>query len=109
MIRPNMATMLGFIACDAKVPQGLLETMVKQAADASFNCITIDGDTSTNDAFMLIATGAGELEVKEQESDEYQALTAAVIWLAQELAQLIVRDGEGATKFITLHIEQGRN
>ena len=109
MIRPNMATMLGFIACDAKVPQGLLDTMVKQAADASFNCITIDGDTSTNDAFMLIATGAGELEVKEQESDEYQALTAAVIWLAQELAQLIVRDGEGATKFITLHIEQGRN
>jgi glutamate N-acetyltransferase/amino-acid N-acetyltransferase len=109
MIRPNMATMLGFIACDAKVPQDLLEAMVKQAADASFNCITIDGDTSTNDAFMLIATGAGELEVKEQASDEYQALTAAVIWLAQELAQLIVRDGEGATKFITLHIEQGRN
>jgi glutamate N-acetyltransferase/amino-acid N-acetyltransferase len=109
MIRPNMATMLGFIACDAKVPQALLETMVKEAADASFNCITIDGDTSTNDAFMLIATGAGELEVKEHESDEYQALTAAVIWLAQELAQLIVRDGEGATKFITLHIEQGRN
>jgi glutamate N-acetyltransferase/amino-acid N-acetyltransferase len=109
MIRPNMATMLGFIACDAKVPQDLLEAMVKQAADASFNCITIDGDTSTNDAFMLIATGAGELEVKEQASDEYQALAAAVIWLAQELAQLIVRDGEGATKFITLHIEQGRN
>ncbi|MFM7632867.1 MAG: bifunctional glutamate N-acetyltransferase/amino-acid acetyltransferase ArgJ, partial [Betaproteobacteria bacterium] len=109
MIRPNMATMLGFIACDAKVPQGLLEQMVKEAADASFNCITIDGDTSTNDSFMLIATGAGELEVVEHDSDEYQALTATVIWLAQELAQLIVRDGEGATKFITLHIEQGRN
>jgi glutamate N-acetyltransferase/amino-acid N-acetyltransferase len=109
MIKPNMATMLGFIACDAKVPQPLLEKMVKDAADASFNCITIDGDTSTNDSFMLIATGAGELEVTSVESDEYQALAAAVIWLSQELAQLIVRDGEGATKFITIHIEQGRD
>ncbi len=107
MIRPNMATMLGFVACDAKVPQALLDRMVKEAADASFNCITIDGDTSTNDAFMLIATGAGELEVSSAESDEYQALAAAVTWLSQELAQLIVRDGEGATKFITIHVEQG--
>jgi len=107
MIRPNMATMLGFVACDAKVPQALLDRMVKEAADASFNCITIDGDTSTNDAFMLIATGAGELEVTSLESDEYQALAAAVTWLSQELAQLIVRDGEGATKFITIHVEQG--
>jgi glutamate N-acetyltransferase/amino-acid N-acetyltransferase len=109
MIKPNMATMLGFIACDAKVPQALLEKMVKDAADASFNCITIDGDTSTNDSFMLIATGAGELDVTSVESDEYQALAAAVIWLSQELAQLIVRDGEGATKFITIHVEQGRD
>jgi len=109
MIRPNMATMLGFVACDAKVPQALLDQMVKEAADASFNCITIDGDTSTNDAFMLIATGAGELEVTSAESDEYQALAAAVTWLSQELAQLIVRDGEGATKFITISIEQGRD
>lgn len=107
MIRPNMATMLGFVACDAKVPQALLDRMVKEAADASFNCITIDGDTSTNDAFMLIATGAGELEVTSLESDEYQALAAAVTWLSQELAQLIVRDGEGATKFITINVEQG--
>jgi glutamate N-acetyltransferase/amino-acid N-acetyltransferase len=109
MIKPNMATMLGFVACDAKVPQRLLERMVKEAADASFNCITIDGDTSTNDSFMLIATGAGELEVTSAESDEYQALAAAVTWLSQELAQLIVRDGEGATKFITIRIEQGRD
>ncbi len=109
MIKPNMATMLGFVACDAKVPQALLEKMVKDAADASFNCITIDGDTSTNDSFMLMATGAGELEVTSEDSDEYQALAAAVIWLSQELAQLIVRDGEGATKFITIHVEQGRN
>ncbi len=109
MIKPNMATMLGFVACDAKVPKALLEKMVKDAADASFNCITIDGDTSTNDSFMLMATGAGELEVTSEDSDEYQALAAAVIWLSQELAQLIVRDGEGATKFITIHVEQGRN
>ncbi len=109
MIRPNMATMLGFIACDAKVPQPLLEQMVKEAADVSFNCITIDGDTSTNDSFMLVATGAGELEVTSADSDEYQALAAAVIWLSQELAQLIVRDGEGATKFITIQVEQGRD
>lgn len=109
MIKPNMATMLGFIACDAKVPQALLDKMVKYAADASFNCITIDGDTSTNDSFMLVATGAGELEVTAEDSDEYQALSAAVVWLSQELAQLIVRDGEGATKFITIHIEQGRD
>ncbi len=109
MIKPNMATMLGFVACDAKVPQALLERMVKEAADASFNCITIDGDTSTNDSFMLLATGAGELEITSADSDEYQALAAAVSWLSQELAQLIVRDGEGATKFITIRIEQGRD
>ncbi len=109
MIRPNMATMLGFVACDATVPQALLDKMVKEAADASFNCITIDGGTSTNDSFMLIATGAGELKVTSAESDEYQALAAAVTWLSQELAQLIVRDGEGATKFITISIEQGRD
>ena len=109
MIKPNMATMLGFVACDAKVPQPLLEKMVKAAADASFNCITIDGDTSTNDSFMLMATGAGELEVTSEASDEYQALAAAVIWISQELAQLIVRDGEGATKFISIHVEQGRD
>ena len=109
MIKPNMATMLGFVACDAKVPQLLLDQMVKDAANASFNCITIDGDTSTNDSFMLVATGAGELEISSAESDEYQALAAAVTWLSQELAQLIVRDGEGATKFITINIEQGRD
>ncbi len=108
MIKPNMATMLGFIACDAKVPQKLLDKLVKDAANASFNCITIDGDTSTNDSFMLIATGAGELEVTSAESDEYQALAAAVSWLSQELAQLIVRDGEGATKFIAVRVEGGR-
>ncbi len=107
MIRPNMATMLGFLATDAGVSQAVLEHLVKQAADRSFNCITIDGDTSTNDAFMLIATGAAALQVSEIDSPEYAALAAAVIDLARELAQMIVRDGEGATKFITITVEEG--
>lgn len=109
MIKPNMATMLGFMACDAKISQPVLQTLVKQAADASFNCITIDGDTSTNDSFMLMATGAGELEITDAASADYHALAEAVIGLSQELAQMIVRDGEGATKFITVHVEQGRD
>jgi glutamate N-acetyltransferase / amino-acid N-acetyltransferase len=109
MIKPNMATMLGFVATDAKVAQPVLEHMVKEAADKSFNCITIDGDTSTNDSFMLIATGVAAVEVSEIDSPEYAALSAAVIELAQELAQMIVRDGEGATKFISVTVEQGRN
>jgi len=107
MIKPNMATMLGFLAIDAKVAQPVLEHMVKEAADKSFNCITIDGDTSTNDSFMLIATGAGQLDVASIDSPEYGALAAAVTSLSQELAQMIVRDGEGATKFMTITIENG--
>jgi glutamate N-acetyltransferase/amino-acid N-acetyltransferase len=109
MIKPNMATMLGFVACDASVPQALLNEMVKQAANASFNCITIDGDTSTNDSFMLMATGAGALAVTDFASAEYKALAQAVTELSQTLAQMIVRDGEGATKFITIQIEGGNN
>lgn len=107
MIKPNMATMLGFVATDAKVSQLVLDHLVKEAADQSFNCITIDGDTSTNDSFMLIATGAAAVEVTEIDSVEYAALSAAVIGLSQELAQKIVRDGEGATKFITIAVEEG--
>jgi glutamate N-acetyltransferase/amino-acid N-acetyltransferase len=109
MIKPNMATMLGFLATDAKVAQPVLEHMVKEAADKSFNCITIDGDTSTNDSFMLIATGASALEVNEIGSPEYTALAAAVTELSQELSQMIVRDGEGATKFMTITVEEGRS
>jgi glutamate N-acetyltransferase/amino-acid N-acetyltransferase len=109
MIKPNMATMLGFMATDAKVPQALLDQMVKDTADRSFNCITIDGDTSTNDSFMLIATGAGELEVSSADSNEYKELAAAVTDLAQELAQMIVRDGEGATKFMAITVEEGKS
>ncbi len=109
MIKPNMATMLSFLAIDAKVAQPVLEHMVRQAADRSFNCITIDGDTSTNDSFMLIATGAGEFEVNSVDSPEYAALVAAVTDISQHLAQMIIRDGEGATKFITVTVKQGSN
>ncbi|EGF31673.1 Glutamate N-acetyltransferase [Oxalobacteraceae bacterium IMCC9480] len=107
MIKPNMATMLGFLATDAGVSQHVLEHMVKQAADHSFNCITIDGDTSTNDSFMLIATGAAKLQVTEIDSPEYALLAEAVTNLSRSLAQMIVRDGEGATKFMTITVEQG--
>ncbi len=107
MIKPNMATMLGFLATDAGVAQNVLEHMVKQAADHSFNCITIDGDTSTNDSFMLIATGAAKLQITDIDSPEYALLAEAVTKLSRELAQMIVRDGEGATKFITITVEEG--
>ena len=109
MIKPNMATMLGFLAFDAKVAQPVLDVLVKQVADMSFNCITIDGDTSTNDSFMLIATGAGTLQVDSVDSPEYAALAAAVQELALFLAQAIVRDGEGATKFMTITVEDGKD
>ena len=109
MIKPNMATMLGYLAFDAKVAQPVLDVLVKQAADQSFNCITIDGDTSTNDSFMLVATGAGTLEVNSVDTPEYQALAAAVTELSVFLAQAIVRDGEGATKFMTITVEDGKN
>jgi len=109
MIKPNMATMLGFLAFDAKLPQALLNQLVKDAADHSFNCITIDGDTSTNDSFILMATGAGELEITSADSDEYKQLAAAVTDLSQHLAHQIVRDGEGATKFIEVAVEDGKS
>lgn len=110
MIRPNMATMLGFMALNAKVAQAPLDALVKYAADRSFNAITIDGDTSTNDAFVVVATGQTELpEITDTTSTEYLALRDAVTALSQELAQLIVRDGEGATKFMTIAVEQGRD
>ena len=109
MIRPNMATMLGFVATDAVIAAPLLQALVKQAADASFNRITIDGDTSTNDSFMLIATQrAGHAPITRLDSAEGQALAAAVTEVSRQLAQAIVRDGEGATKFITVRVEGGR-
>jgi len=108
MIHPNMATMLGYIATDAAVAQPLLQQMVKHASDASFNCITVDGDTSTNDALMLIATGKSEAPAITGAQDAaFDKLQAAVTEVAILLAQAIVRDGEGATKFITIKVEGG--
>ena len=110
MIRPNMATMLGFVATDARVSAALLQRAVAEAADASFNCITVDGDTSTNDSFVLIATGhAGTQEIDDAAGEAYAALRSAVTDVAAQLAQAIVRDGEGATKFITVRVEGGRD
>ena len=109
MIQPNMATMLGFVAFDAKVSQLVLDHLVKEAADQSFNCITIDGDTSTNDSFMLIATGTAPVDITDVDSPEYAVLAKAVTDLSQELAQKIIRDGEGATKFITVTVEEGNS
>ena len=110
MIHPNMATMLGYIATDAAVAQPLLQRMVGEAANRSFNCITVDGDTSTNDALMLIATGKAALpEIRNPNGADFAALQAAVTEVAIYLAQAIVRDGEGATKFITVRIEAGRD
>ncbi len=110
MIRPNMATMLGFLACDAAVSQALLDALVKEAAELSFNSITVDGDTSTNDSFILIATGAaGNAEIADAGSAGYCALHDAVVEVSIALAQAIVRDGEGATKFMTIAVEGGRD
>jgi glutamate N-acetyltransferase/amino-acid N-acetyltransferase len=106
MIRPDMATMLGFVATDAKVAQPALQRLTRQAADASFNAITVDGDTSTNDAFVCLATGKGPDARSKKDLD---ALGAAVSGVARGLAQAIVRDGEGATKFVTVRVERGRN
>ena len=107
MIRPNMATMLGFVATDAGFPPALLQKLAKGAADASFNCITVDGDTSTNDSFVIIATGASGCMIDSESSPHWHALRDAVTGVAQELAQAIVRDGEGATKFITVNVGGG--
>ena len=105
MLQPNMATMLAYLATDAAIAQPLLQRMVKEIANLSFNRVTVDGDTSTNDSCMLIATGqAGIAEISSAESAEYAALRTAVLAVAVPLAQAIARDGEGATKFITLHI-----
>jgi len=110
MIHPNMATMLGFIATDAAITQGLLDRLVKDIADVSFNCVTVDGDTSTNDSFVLIATGqAQHSEIVDADSSDYAVLKATLTEIAIFLAQAMARDGEGATKFISVAVESGRN
>lgn len=109
MIRPDMATMLGFVATDAPVSQALLDLAVRGAAERSFNRITVDGDTSTNDALVLMATGKARMpEITDAGSTEFAAFGQAVTEVATALAQAIVRDAEGATKFITVRVEQGR-
>ena len=109
MIEPNMATMLGFIATDAVVGDSVLQDMLSEAADLSFNAITVDGDTSTNDSLILMATGmAGNPPINGEGTAEYAKLQGAVNEVAIELAQAIVRDGEGATKFMTIKVEGGK-
>ncbi|MGE6530263.1 bifunctional glutamate N-acetyltransferase/amino-acid acetyltransferase ArgJ [Pseudomonas sp. NPDC077382] len=110
MIRPNMATMLGYIATDAKVAQPVLQDLLRDAANKSFNRITIDGDTSTNDCCMLIATGKADVvEITEASGELFTKLKQAVFEVSMEVAQSIVRDGEGATKFVTVQVNGGGN
>lgn len=108
MIRPNMATMLGFLATDAKIDAALLQPLALELAEGSFNRVTVDGDTSTNDSFLVIATQqAAHAPITRIDSAEGRALKAAMMEVSRLLAQAIVRDGEGATKFITVRVEGG--
>ena len=110
MIGPNMATMLGYVATDAPVAQPLLQSLLREAADLSFNRITIDGDTSTNDSCMLIATGKADIPlIDSADAQGYEELAAAIKDVMLTLAQAIVRDGEGATKFVTIRVNGGAN
>ncbi len=109
MIRPNMATMLGFIATDACIDQSLMTALARELAEGSFNRVTVDGDTSTNDSLLLIASNkAKHAPIRDLNSDGAQALKTALLEVARQLAQAIVRDGEGATKFITIQVDGGR-
>lgn len=108
MIQPNMATMLGYVATDAKVSSDLLQELTTQAADVSFNSITIDGDTSTNDSYIVIATGSSGVEITRG-GEGFDIFKKALVEISQDLAQMIVRDGEGATKFIEIEIGGGRD
>jgi glutamate N-acetyltransferase/amino-acid N-acetyltransferase len=105
MIRPDMATMLGFVATDAALPQKKLAEMTRRVADRSFNCVTVDGDTSTNDSFIVVATGRGPAVRAPR---DLLKLEAALTDVSRHLAQAIIRDGEGATKFVTVRVEGGR-
>ncbi len=106
MIRPNMATMLGYIATDAALPQPLLARWAREVADLSFNRVTVDGDTSTNDSLVLLASGASGASIVDEAAPGAAALKAAIVEVAQQLAQALARDGEGATKFITIDVER---
>ncbi|AFZ83423.1 glutamate N-acetyltransferase/amino-acid N-acetyltransferase [Candidatus Kinetoplastibacterium blastocrithidii TCC012E] len=106
MIHPNMATMLGFIGTDLGIKQQLLDKIIKDIADQSFNRITIDGDTSTNDSFIIMATGKSNIQINSENDSNYNTVLDALSKAASDLSQKIVRDAEGATKFITLQVEQ---
>ena len=109
MIQPNMATMLGFVGTNIQVDQGLLQELTVEAANLSFNAITIDGDTSTNDSFIVMATGQSSVRIQGRSDPLYSVFREGLIAISQRLAQLIVRDGEGATKFITICVKGGKN
>ena len=110
MIRPNMATMLSFVATDMPIARTLVQKMLKVSADQSFNRITVDGDTSTNDSCIFAATGcAGGVEITTEDDARYTAVLEVLSRVMKRLAQLIIRDGEGATKFITVTVEGGHN
>lgn len=109
MIQPNMATMLGYVATDAAVAPALLQRLVRQATDQSFNVITVDGDTSTNDSCMLVATGQSGVHIDESNQEDLAAFTAALNQVYLQLAQAIIRDGEGATKFVAVEVSAARS
>jgi glutamate N-acetyltransferase/amino-acid N-acetyltransferase len=110
MMKPDMATMLAFVCCDAKVATDCLDSLTREVADGSFNRITVDGDTSTNDAFIVVATGQAEHAlVTDPASSQAQVLKAVLLEVSRELAQGIVRDAEGATKFVTIRVGGGRD
>jgi glutamate N-acetyltransferase / amino-acid N-acetyltransferase len=109
MIHPNMATMLGYIGTDAAISQTALENIIQYAVNKSFNCITVDGDTSTNDSLILMATGKADNAKIAEDSSEFPIIRDALTEVAIELAQAIVRDGEGATKFMTVRVEGGKS
>ena len=109
MIQPNMATMLGFIGADVNINSDLLQDLTREAADLSFNAITIDGDTSTNDSFIVMATGQSAVSIQSKSDPAYTAFREGLITLSRQLAQMIIRDGEGATKFITIRVKGGKD
>jgi glutamate N-acetyltransferase/amino-acid N-acetyltransferase len=109
MIRPDMATMLAYVATDASVPAPVLQACLQRAVDASFNRITVDGDTSTNDACLLLATGQSAVSIDTSSGEAFETLCGAVTAVCEELARAIVRDGEGATKLITVEVVEGRD
>jgi len=109
MIHPNMATMLAFILTDANISLGILQKLNKEITDTTFNCISVDGDTSTNDSFMIVATNQSKHSKIIKEDNGYKVLKSAIFDIALELSQAIIRDGEGATKFITIEVIGGNN